>query len=60
MRTDMIRTAHQVQDSRLEVIAVIEGVMPRASAAAEDLAYYLMVCLFWGIILYVALTYALP
>ncbi|HLJ66679.1 MAG TPA: hypothetical protein VKX16_04900 [Chloroflexota bacterium] len=43
-----------------ELAVTIESVAPRLTEAAETAALYVMVCAFWGLILYVALTYALP
>lgn len=55
MRTDRV-TLH---DQHRRVLATAIDVLPRVSAGTETLAYYLLVSAFWGIVLYVALTFAL-
>ena len=41
------------------IVSVVEAARTRIADAAETVALYLMVCAFWGLILYLALTYAL-
>ncbi|GAC1406590.1 MAG: hypothetical protein NVSMB52_20120 [Chloroflexota bacterium] len=60
MRSEQIRTIPLARVRQHELVAVLENFRPRASDFAEDLVYYLMLSAFWGAILYIALTYALP
>ncbi|HEX6509588.1 MAG TPA: hypothetical protein VF221_18320 [Chloroflexota bacterium] len=45
-----------VEDRRAELVAVVERALPQLSVRAEDLALYLMVTAFWGLVLYLAMN----
>jgi hypothetical protein len=46
-------------DRRAEFVAVVERVLPELGDRVEGLALYALVCVFWGVVLYVAMTTAL-
>ncbi len=45
---------------RHEMPRVVAAALPRSGIATEVLALYLVVATFWAVILYAALTFALP
>ena len=61
MRPTNSRTARiAVHDQRDDLVAVIEHLLPRISGRAELIGPYLLVCAFWGLVVYIAIAYAIP
>jgi hypothetical protein len=45
---------------RAELTGLFDNALPQLSEYGETAALFLVVCAFWGLVLYVALTSALP
>jgi hypothetical protein len=41
-------------------VAVVQQVLPEISSRLEVMGVYLLICMFWGLLLYAAIQYALP
>lgn len=41
-------------------VAVVQQVLPEISSRLEVIGVYLLICMFWGLLLYAAIQYALP
>lgn len=52
-----IRVSHDAAGNRhAELVAVVERVLPRSVAQIEATALYLLLCAFWGLVVFTALT----
>jgi hypothetical protein len=60
MHPNSSRVSHYAAGNRqAEFVAVLERVLPRSLPGLETVALYLLLCVFWGLILFAVLTNAL-
>jgi hypothetical protein len=52
------RAAHPPRYRRDDFVAVVEHLVPLANRQLERLGLYILVCAFWALIIYSALTFA--
>lgn len=57
MRQPTSRVAHlHATDRRHELVAVLERALPSLHETAEEITLYMLVAVFWGLVLYFALS----
>jgi hypothetical protein len=45
---------------RDEFVAVVQQILPKITSRLESAGLFVLVCMFWGLLLYAAVQYALP